>query len=380
MNNNKKIVIRNGFLWDAHREKERKDILIIDNTIKAILPVINDPDAFVVDVKGDNVSPGFINSHTHIFFEDAHDKERFAAMAEQGIHAVHDLGFLIDTPLHECMKIKKEYNVPRFPAIHESGKYICVKGGYGECTIRSSCPTGYVVSSTESIRECVDYILSEGCDLIKIGMDWGRNPYQEAPNLPIDYIDVISKCCKEHRARLSAHVTELRYLEILVDHGINEMAHIVGEDIPDYLITKIVDKKINCIPTLSIFQRKIQRMGEKMRPKLEAAMRNTYKLYNAGVKISIGNDFMMFNDKHEFPIDELRLMKDAGIDTKGIMNALTINGAECCGWADRMGTLDVGKLACIVAFPGSIDRTFEALERIRLSINKGVILKNDYQH
>ena len=125
---NRKILIKNGYLWDCNREHERKDILICNDIIEKIESDIIQQDATLIDAQGAILTPGFVNAHTHIFFEDAHDKHRFAAMAKQGIHAVHDLGFLIDVPLDECMKLKEAYHTPEYPAMHVSGKYICVEG------------------------------------------------------------------------------------------------------------------------------------------------------------------------------------------------------------------------------------------------------------
>jgi imidazolonepropionase-like amidohydrolase len=60
-----------------------------------------------------------------------------------------------------------------------------------------------------------------------------------------------------------------------------------------------------------------------------------------------------------------------------IIHAATINAAELLGWKDRIGTLEVGKLADIVAVPGDPLKDITELERVKFVMKGGVVIKNE---
>ena len=60
----REILIKNGMLHDAvHPESYQSDILIVDGKIARIAPQIDEPGAEIIDAKGCEVYPGFVEAH-----------------------------------------------------------------------------------------------------------------------------------------------------------------------------------------------------------------------------------------------------------------------------------------------------------------------------
>nr|WP_211664899.1 amidohydrolase family protein [Litorilituus lipolyticus] len=78
---------------------------------------------------------------------------------------------------------------------------------------------------------------------------------------------------------------------------------------------------------------------------------NFEKSYKAGVKIAFGTDSGV--SKHGTNAQEAVLMHKAGMTTSDILKSATVNGADLIGMSDKLGTIEAGKYADIIAFDAS---------------------------
>jgi imidazolonepropionase-like amidohydrolase len=60
-----------------------------------------------------------------------------------------------------------------------------------------------------------------------------------------------------------------------------------------------------------------------------------------------------------------------------IIQAATVNGAELLGWQDRIGSIEVEKLADIVATSGDPSQDITELEKVKFVMKGGEIVRND---
>ena len=98
----------------------------------------------------------------------------------------------------------------------------------------------------------------------------------------------------------------------------------------------------------------------------------------AGVLIGIGTDIPFENEKR-YPSDyftELRLFKEAGFTDSEILYCATRNGGQILGLADKLGTLEKGKLADVLVVEGNPLENFENLKNLKLLITDGDIVRN----
>ena len=60
-----------------------------------------------------------------------------------------------------------------------------------------------------------------------------------------------------------------------------------------------------------------------------------------------------------------------------VIRAITTNAAEMLGWQDRVGAIETGKFADIVAVSGDPIADITELERIRFVMKGGQVVRND---
>jgi imidazolonepropionase-like amidohydrolase len=70
-------------------------------------------------------------------------------------------------------------------------------------------------------------------------------------------------------------------------------------------------------------------------------------------------------------------LHDAGMPSLDIIRAITINAAEMLGWQDRIGSVEPGKFADLVAVAGDQVANISELERVRFVMKDGQVVRND---
>ncbi len=317
--------------------------------------------AKVIDLDGAYILPGFINAHVH----DAYDSGRLKAWALAGVTTVRDEGIL-SSPSQISQKIALRNELAasnQYARLVSAGYMITVPGGYGHLE----------VTSVEDAQKQVKMELDEGVDLIKLTMEDG---YGFATNLALlsgDELSAIVSAAHLQGALVSAHVTEVKFLQQVVDAGVDDAAHIPWDVlISPSLIQKMVDQDVYVVTTLTV----MDAYGA-----AEGASRNLARLQSAGVHISMGSDYTLIPqnkfDHFELgmPMHEIFLMSAAGLSPMEILIASTRNAAHVCGIEDELGTLQAGMLADVLAVSANPLADLSALTQVRLVIHNGEIIR-----
>ena len=108
---------------------------------------------------------------------------------------------------------------------------------------------------------------------------------------------------------------------------------------------------------------------------------NIGRLYSAGISMSVGTDYMFEAEPYQtagIPIHELQLLYKAGLSVEEIVKASTIDTANIIGVGRDLGSIEVGRIADIIATDSEIDSTFSALspEHIVFVMHYGTIVVN----
>ncbi|HBS43826.1 MAG TPA: hypothetical protein DEA91_03920, partial [Paenibacillus sp.] len=88
---------------------------------------------------------------------------------------------------------------------------------------------------------------------------------------------------------MSAHVTNAKNLQILVNSGIHDAAHMIYDRLDDGLIQQMVQKGVRIVPTLTVLKMFQDKFGA---PLLEQGLDNVRRFVQAGGEIGLGDDFI----------------------------------------------------------------------------------------
>ena len=105
------------------------------------------------------------------------------------------------------------------------------------------------------------------------------------------------------------------------------------------------------------------------------------RILKSGVKFAAGSDMGFFypgKTKGQASATMFPHLHDAGMPPLDILRAVTANAAEMLGWPDRVGTIEPGKFADLVAVSGDPLADITELERVRFVMKNGEVVKNDF--
>jgi imidazolonepropionase-like amidohydrolase len=383
LNTQRRMLLQHVRLIDGTGVAPRDDVTLclVDGRIASVshnphreMAIREDDEVY--DLSGFTVLPGLINAHVHAGFKLLNGKPLrdfqeayLLACMQAGVTTIRDEGMFIDSSLQEVLDRKRYFAAqPFYPRIVTTGKYFAAPGGYGGM---QPIP----VSSVEEAGIQVKALLEAGMDMVKTSLEDGLDP--STFGLPQLSGELLAAICNEaHRqgAKVSAHVTQAHNLKKLVDAGIDDAAHMIYDELQDDLIREMIDKRIACVPTLTVLKLFSEKYGA---PVLEQGKANTLKFVKMGGNIGVGDDFIEEEApwyQLGAPITEMKLLLEAGLSPMQVLVAATRNNAEICGIDHLVGTVEVGKWADLIAVAGDPLLRMEDLADIRLVMHEGVIV------
>jgi len=72
-------------------------------------------------------------------------------------------------------------------------------------------------------------------------------------------------------------------------------------------------------------------------------------------------------------------MVEMGLSPLQAIQAATVNGADLVGWSDKVGAIEAGKWADIIAVDGDPLRDVTTLEHVKFVMKGGEVIKNKYE-
>ena len=106
------------------------------------------------------------------------------------------------------------------------------------------------------------------------------------------------------------------------------------------------------------------------------ARKNIARAFSGGVKVAFGTDAAVY--PHGLNAHEFAVMVKLGLSPLQSIQAATINDADLLGWADKVGAIEPGKWADIIAVDGDPLQDVTTLERVKFVMKTGAVVKNEY--
>jgi imidazolonepropionase-like amidohydrolase len=322
-------------------------------------------DANVIDVRGGTILPGFINAHVHA----AYSAWTLKAWAKGGVTTVRDLGALRPYTRAQFATRDTLNANPKCARLFAVGSFINAEGGYPMAYLGGPIVT---VTSPEEARQAVNTLIDDGADVIKTAIESGYAFGQSGwPLLSPEEATALADTAHERGKPVTAHVTSARDLERALDAGVDEIAHMVVDKLPEKLISRMVETGTRWVPTIELWQgvSRIYHVGYG-----SMAIKNLALFVEAGGEVVLGTDYAGAR-KVDFdlgmPIHEIEWMQEAGMTPLQIIVAATRNGARSCNIERELGTLEKGKLADILVVDGNPLVDVHALTKARLILREG---------
>src|SRR5205814_4063406 len=375
------------------------------------LPV---PDgARVVDLGDATLSPGFMDAHTHLTldFSGNYNQRRLHELdlnvSEQAIQATAyaratvDAGFTTVRDLGSRSVSSREFvdvalrnsinkGVIFGPRMLVATKGIGATGGHFDPTSgfrdmvfgREPDWTDGIADGPDEIRKAVRHEVKNGADVIKAAVSGGVLSLTDEVDVPqFTPPEMAALVDEAHRLRkkVAVHCHGDQAGREAIEAGADSIEH--GSFLKPETLTLMKNKGTFLTPTLmaaEYIKGKLDSYPPALQAKAMAAFntrsdmfRNALKI---GVKISFGTDAAVF--PHGENAKEFKLMTDLGMSPIDALKSATANDAELLGVAQKLGTLETGKLADVVAMPGDPTQDITATERVSFVMKEGKIIRN----
>lgn len=376
--------------------------------------------AQIIDLGSATLLPGLIDSHTHLLIDIIPPSEEeikrphngefrpgqllaTAAMSpgdrvlmgaklaredlESGFTTVRNLGHSGidgDVALRDAINTGK---VPG-PRILAAGRKLTTRGGYFQ-GLNPALAQAIVqqeflqVESPDGARAAVRENVFYRVDVIKITLEDDLTPAEVAA--------IVDEAHRQH-LKVAVHASTTTSIQMAIDAGADSIEH--GNGVTDEQLKTMRDKgiffgltptffdglwsKIHETSVLSpAFRAQLSARDDQNRQRAAALVPRILK---SGVKFAAGSDMCWFypgKTRGEASATMFAALAKAGMPPADILRAVTTNAAELLGWQDRIGAVEPGKFADLVAVAGDPLADITELERVRFVMKNGQVIRND---
>ena len=402
----KRVAVRAGRLIDCKGDAPIANALILIEGDK-IVSVTHGGAAPVgvelIDLSKATVLPGFVDAHTHVLLQgditaEDYDKQLLkqsipyrTILAARNAQIALSNGFTVLRDLETEGAMYADVDVKKAIADGE------IPGPHMQVATRAMTPTGMYgplgysweiripqgvqyVDGVDEIRKAVREQVMFGADWIKYYSDHG---YFYGPDgvlhSHVNFTDEEARAIVEEAHRIgkkvAAHAIGNDGISAALRAGADTIEH--GDGLTEPQMEEMARRGIYWVPTIMVGAYVASgRQGNW--PKMVATEKAAFQLaLKKGVKIVLGTDAGGFDWRDLNEAKEFEYYVNYGMTPMQAIHTATTSAAELLGWSDKMGTVEAGKWADLVAVSGDPLKDITELQRVKFVMKAGAVFKND---
>ncbi|MGB6133163.1 MAG: amidohydrolase family protein [Acidobacteriaceae bacterium] len=354
------------------------------------------PGAKVIDLSQATVLPGLIDAHTHLLFSSLVYADQLlkesnpyrAILATRNARIALGNGF---TTLRDLETEGAMYSDVDLKKAIDGG---FVPGPRLQVATRALAPTGMypllgysweldlphgvqVADGVDGVRLAVREQIGNGADWIKVYADHDYH-FDADGNLhgTVDYTDAEFAAIVDEAHRLgrpvASHAVSQEGIAAALRAGVDSIEH--GMGMTPVEMDEMVRRGIPWIPT--VIGSAYASPGHTVNTQLVERERQVFaQALKKGVKIVCGTDESGFMWTAIPESRELKFYVDYGMTPMQAIRSATVSGAALMHWSDRIGSIEPGKLADIIAVQGDPMADITRLEHVGFVMKDGLVYK-----
>ena len=353
-------------------------------------------DAKLIDLSQFTVLPGLIDCHTHIMARIPNGPDGYTlnlatkSQAFRALEGAYDARITLRAGFTTVRDVENEgsgyadvalrdainQGLAEGPRMQVATRAIAAVGQYNPFGVSADLidfPTGaQMVSGVEEARRAAREQIGHGADLIKVYADWDH------PTLTAEEMQVVVEEAHKQGLKVAAHAYTPEGIRNALNAGVDSIEH--GNNAERATLELMKEKHAYWVLTKGHFRDRLKtetnpRVRKYLEDTLQRARQNIAIARELGVKIANGFD-PASTEAHGKNADEIVTATELGLTPLEAIRAATINAADLMGWLDRVGAIEPGKFADLIAVDGNPLVDISVLQNVKFVMKGGAVIKD----